>query len=121
MLRIVAVSCCALGLAVSLSGCGQPQASVLGKPSAPVVVSPVAKAKQARPATLVTVTGTMTEKCPTAGCWFILHDATGTIKVDTKAAGFTVVDVPMQSTVTATGKVVPDGSDRKIAATSVSY
>jgi len=45
----------------------------------------------------VVLHGRMTQKCPVAGCWFMLHDETGTIKVDTKNAGFVVVDIPLQS------------------------
>lgn len=63
----------------------------------------------------------MVEKCPTAGCWFRLRDRTGTIKVDTKSAGFVVVNVPLQSQVTVAGKVVPDGDDVMIEATGVRY
>ena len=41
-----------------------------------------------------TLSGTMTDKCPTAACWFHFKDATGAVKVDVKAAGFTVTDIP---------------------------
>ena len=41
-----------------------------------------------------TLSGTMTDKCPTAACWFHLKDTTGAVKVDVKAAGFTVTDIP---------------------------
>jgi hypothetical protein len=63
----------------------------------------------------------MIEKCPVAGCWFRLQDPTGTIKVDTKSAGFVVVDVPLQSQVIVAGKVVAEGSDVVLEATGLRY
>ena len=71
--------------------------------------------------TQVTIGGVMIEKCPVAGCWFRLRDSTGTIKVDTKAAGFVVVDVPLQSPVTVTGRIVAEGNDVILEATGLRY
>ncbi len=68
-----------------------------------------------------TLTGVMVEKCPTAGCWFRLRDSTGVIKVDTKSAGFVVVNVPLQTQITVAGKVVADGQDVQIEATGIRY
>jgi hypothetical protein len=70
---------------------------------------------------LVTVTGKMIEKCPVSGCWFRVQDGTGTIKVDTKAAGFVVVNVPLESKVTVSGKVVIEGDESIIEAAGLSY
>lgn len=124
MTRVANLGCCLL-IASALAGCGSHQAALLGKPPAAAVsslaVSPVATAQHAKLAQVVKLTGTMSEKCPIAGCWFYMFDKTGKIKVDTKAAGFTVAEVPLQSQVTVTGKVVTEGSERKIEATSVSY
>jgi len=69
----------------------------------------------------VTISGVMIEKCPVAGCWFRLRDSSGTIKVDTKSAGFVVVDVPLQRQVTVAGKVVAEGSDVILEATGLCY
>jgi len=69
----------------------------------------------------VTVAGVLIEKCPVAGCWFRLRDSTGVIKVDTKPAGFVVVNVPLESKVTVAGKVVAEGDDVIIEATGVRY
>jgi uncharacterized protein YdeI (BOF family) len=63
----------------------------------------------------------MVEKCPVAGCWFRLRDHTGTIKVDTKSAGFVVVDVPLEQKMTVAGTVTSDGDEVVLAATGVSY
>ena len=69
----------------------------------------------------VTISGVMIEKCPVAGCWFRLSDSSGTIKVDTKSAGFVVVDVPLQKQVIVAGKVVAEGSDVILEATGLRY
>jgi hypothetical protein len=50
-----------------------------------------------------------------------LRDSTGIIKVDTKAAGFVVVNVPLESTITVMGKVTTDGDEVVIAATGLRY
>ena len=63
----------------------------------------------------------MIEKCPVAGCWFRLRDQTGTIKVDTKAASFVVVDVPLQQTMTVAGKVATEGNEVVLEATGLRY
>lgn len=69
----------------------------------------------------VTVSGVMVEKCPEAGCWFVLKDPTGTLKVDTKTAGFVVVEVPLQRHLTVVGQIVTNGTERLLAATGVRY
>ena len=69
----------------------------------------------------VTISGVMIEKCPVAGCWFRLRDPSGTIKVDTKSAGFAVVDVPLERPVTVTGNVIAEGSDVILEATGLRY
>ena len=66
----------------------------------------------------VQVTGIMVEKCPVAGCWFILKDKTGTVRVDTKSAGFVVSDLPLQTPVTVTGTVAP-GDAPSVSATGL--
>jgi uncharacterized protein YdeI (BOF family) len=61
------------------------------------------------------------EKCPVAGCWFVLRDQTGTIRVDTKNGGFVVVDVPLKTTVVVAGQIATNGSERFLDATGVRY
>ena len=60
----------------------------------------------------------MIEKCPTAGCWFMLRDQSGVVRVDTKAAGFVVSDIPLNTKVTVAGKV-KSTAERQIAATGL--
>src|SRR6478672_3326638 len=44
---------------------------------------------------MVAVTGRMTDRCPTAGCWFYLNDGTGDLRVDAREGGFSVLGVPV--------------------------
>jgi uncharacterized protein YdeI (BOF family) len=115
LLTLVLLACAGLA-----TGCRKPSGTVLGK------------APKGQPRTIlavrsgdtppqVTIGGVMVEKCPVAGCWFRLQDSTGTLKVDTKSAGFVVVDVPLQSQVTVTGRIVADGSDVMLEATGLRY
>jgi uncharacterized protein YdeI (BOF family) len=69
----------------------------------------------------VVVSGVMIEKCPVAGCWFRLRDSTGIVKIDTKPAGFVVVNVPLESTVTVGGKIVTEGDQTVIEASGIRY
>lgn len=110
----------AAGLTAALSGCRQPGSSVLGVVSSGTPVN-VAAAVASTNVTSLAVQGIMTEKCPVAGCWFVLRDATGTLKVDTKSAGFVVVDVPLNSPVTVSGRMLHDGTGATLAATGVRY
>jgi len=109
-----------LMLLVLVGGCAKPHGSVLGRapkgdPRSVISV----KAGDTPPD--VTVGGVMIEKCPIAGCWFRLRDSTGTILVDTKPAGFVVVNVPTESHVTVSGKVVTVGDEVLIEAAGIRY
>lgn len=82
---------------------------------------PISVVKQIHADSQVVVRGKMTEKCPVAGCWFMLRDESGTIKVDTKNAGFVVVDVPLQTSLIVGGRAATNGTERFIDATGVRY
>src|ERR1051326_2883888 len=92
--------------ALTLAGCSQASQHVLGvAPASDVSIT--ARALAAAPAAQrVTLRGEMIEKCPVAGCWFMLKDQTGVVRVDTKSAGFVVTDVPLHTTLTVSGQVV---------------
>ena len=101
-------------------GCRKPDGKVLGKPPTGKESSVIAvRAGDIPPQ--VMIQGVMIEKCPVAGCWFRLRDRTGTIKVDTKAGGFVVVDLPLEIQLTVAGKVVSDGKDIVLEATGLRY
>lgn len=92
---------------------------VLGTP--PRQAAAIMAVRDLKPATgAVTLQGTMIEKCPVAGCWFVLRDKTGAIKVDTKDAGFVVTEVPLGASVTVGGTLAANG-ERRIAATGLLY
>ncbi|HET6456899.1 MAG TPA: hypothetical protein VFI02_21070, partial [Armatimonadota bacterium] len=64
----------------------------------------------------VTVKGAMTQKCPTAGCWFYVKDDTGDMRVDTAPSGFTISEIPLGKTITVYGKVVmTEGGSEMVA------
>lgn len=116
-MRLALVSFVSLFL---VAGCGKPSGNVLGK--APKgKTDNVLSVKGGTTAPQVVLSGVMIEKCPTAGCWFRLRDDTGVIKVDTKLAGFVVVNVPVDTKVTVGGKVIADGDDVQIEATGIQY
>ena len=81
----------------------------------------VSAARQAAKGTPLVLAGEMVEKCPAAGCWFDLKDESGIIRVDTKNAGFVVVDVPLHSRVTVAGQVRISGDERILDASGVRY
>jgi uncharacterized protein YdeI (BOF family) len=114
--RVLVLQAC-VGLA---TGCHKPSATVLGKaPKGQACTILSVRSGDTPPQ--VTIGGIMVEKCPVAGCWFRLQDASGTIKVDTKTAGFVVVDVPLGSQVSVAGRVVAEGSDVMLEATGLRY
>ena len=87
-----------------VAGCAGRRAEVRGQAPSGTPV-PVVRLAAAPANGMVTVRGTMVEKCPAAGCWFILQDGTGRVKVDLKAAGFVVTDVPTGGETTVTGRL----------------
>jgi uncharacterized protein YdeI (BOF family) len=109
-----------IALMVAAVGCSERTTHQLGAAvdAAPISIS---SAQKASSDATVAVRGTMTKKCPIAGCWFVLNDATGSIKVDTKAAGFVVVDVPLKTTMIVTGRITTNDSERVLDATGVRY
>ena len=63
----------------------------------------------------------MIEKCPTAGCWFMLQDNTGRVRVDLKAAGFVVTDVPTGGAVSVTGRLRRDVEEPVVVASGARF
>jgi uncharacterized protein YdeI (BOF family) len=106
---------------VLLAGCSEGETRQLGRSFEDHTVATVTVARQTNAEASIILRGIMMQKCPVAGCWFMLRDDDGTIKVDTKNAGFVVVDVPLQSTVTVVGRVMTNGSERFIDATGLRY
>lgn len=107
-------------VALLVAGCSPPGSHMLGAAVEGAAI-PIATVQQAPVESRAILHGTMTKKCPVAGCWFILHDLSGTIKVDTKNAGFVVVDIPLNTTLEVAGRVVTNGTERFLEATGVRY
>lgn len=101
-----------------LAGCHTAAPTVLG--TAPTTGDVVTVVQAARLTTNapVTLQGEMIEKCPVAGCWFKLRDQTGVMRVDTKAAGFVVSDVPLHAQLRVQGQADAAGG---VNATGVRY
>ncbi len=105
--------CVLLAIAViALAGCASAGGTILGKDPGASTATPVNSVKSSQD---TTITGVMYEKCPAAGCWFMLRDKSGVIRVDTKAAGFTVTDVPVNSEVTVRGTLKESGEPLLVA------
>jgi hypothetical protein len=65
----------------------------------------------------VALTGRMTDRCPTAGCWFYLNDGTGDLRVDARDGGFSVLGLPVGARLTVFGTVVREpGQEPELAA-----
>lgn len=102
-----------------LAGCDPRNAKVLGAAPAGTSMAVATVARSAGKA--IVVSGTMIQKCPVAGCWFVLRDESGTIKVDTKSANFVVLDVPLQTRVTVAGSLVTNEQEQVIEATGIRF
>ncbi len=113
-------SLCLVGSALLLAGCAWRGSTVLGKEPGGSAVS-VAAVRGLPEQTPVVVRGTIVEKCPVAGCWFFLRDTSGVMKVDTKSAGFVVLEVPLGTTVSVGGHTGGSGDVRVVNASGIRY
>lgn len=53
-------------------------------------VTPIAQITREQDGQSVTIEGAIEQVCPTTGCWAIVKDDTGQIRIDTQAGGFTL-------------------------------
>lgn len=95
----------------------------LGHPpqsAAPTTIAAVRRSPAALAGKVISLTGRMTERCPTAGCWFYLNDGTGDLRVDAGAGNFSVSGLPVGARLTVYGKVTQEpGEDPQLAAVGV--
>lgn len=105
--------------ATLLAGCHKAEIKTMGAPLASVPLISVKEMKASKGKTVL-VRGTMIEKCPVSGCWFKLQDKSGVVKIDAKAAGFVVSEIPLNTEITAGGKVTDDDSPT-VMATGIRY
>lgn len=113
--------CGALPGAILFGGCTAKQSGMHSDNVGRSNIITLAAVQKMKPSTPVIAQGTMVEKCPVAGCWFMLHDRTGTIKVDLKATTQNVVNIPLNSEVMVHGKVAQNGSQKMIQAVSATF
>ena len=106
--------------ALLICGCQSSRQHTLGSAFTDGDVKTVRALSAAKQSTPVVVQGEMIEKCPMAGCWFVLKDKTGVVRVDTKGAGFVVSEVPLNAHLTVAGTLTP-GAQPGIAASGVRY
>lgn len=67
----------------------------------------------------VAIEGTIIKECPHTGCWAVVEDATGQIRIDTKAGGFALPLHREGSKVQIVGQVIEkENGDLEIAAES---
>jgi uncharacterized protein YdeI (BOF family) len=110
----------ALGTVLQV-GCTPTGGTVLGASPEAGDLRTTADARSLPEGTSLLIKGELVEKCPVSGCWFVIKDDKGTVKVDTKASGFVVVDVPLHRTLTVTGKTAGKGDLRVVDASGVRY
>jgi uncharacterized protein YdeI (BOF family) len=114
-----AVALC-FGLVCFIGACKRQEGTVLGKSPTGELRTIIAVKAGDTPSD-VSLQGVIVEKCPVAGCWFRLKDSSGTIKVDTKSAGFVVVQVPLETKVTVAGRILHEGEETLIEASGLRY
>jgi len=56
-----------------------------------------------------------------AGCWFILQDSTGRVRIDTKTAAFVVTEVPLRTRMAVAGKVEQEEDVTNLSATGARF
>lgn len=67
----------------------------------------------------VAIEGTIVKECPHTGCWAVIEDSSGQIRIDTKAGGFALPLHREGSKVRIVGKVIEkENGDLEIAADS---
>jgi uncharacterized protein YdeI (BOF family) len=120
LVRRPARSVLSISAALLLGGCAGHRSEVRGHLQ-PGPSTTVARLASVSTNGSVTVRGTMIEKCPTAGCWFILQDNTGRVRVDLKAAGFAVTDMPTGGTVAVSGRLRRDAEEPVVIASGARF
>ncbi len=67
----------------------------------------------------VAIEGTIIKECPHSGCWAVIEDSSGQIRIDTKAGGFALPLHREGSNVRIVGQVIEkENGDLEIAAES---
>ena len=76
-------------LAGAVAYLARPQKELFGTPpAAQVATVAIADITPERLGQTVAIEGTIVQECPHTGCWAIIRDASGRIRIDTQAGGF---------------------------------
>jgi hypothetical protein len=125
-MRRVLIIACLLMLAACWTAWSLHAASTsreLGHPprtAEPATIAAIRRHPASLTGKMLSLTGRMTERCPTAGCWFYLNDGTGDLRVDLGAGSFSVSGLPIGARMTVYGKVVQEpGEDPQLAGVGV--
>jgi len=89
---------------VMLGGCTITAGHLLGKPKSD---------------TQTAIKGTITEICPTAGCWLRIKSATGSTRIELKNAGFVASDLKVGTQIEVWG--TQNSKTGNLDATGLSY
>src|SRR5712691_6723691 len=122
MQRLIIIACLLLA-ALGWAGWSLHAASSsreLGHPPRAAVTTTIAAVRRnpgAFAGKMICLTGRMTERCPTAGCWFYLNDGTGDLRVDAQQGGFSVLGLPMGARLAVFGRIAREpGEDPQLEA-----
>ncbi|HCA46964.1 MAG TPA: hypothetical protein DEP45_06230 [Armatimonadetes bacterium] len=67
----------------------RPQSAALGSAAADqVAVTKIGDLTAAQAGQTVAIEGTIAKECPSSGCWAVIQDDTGEIRIDTEKGGF---------------------------------
>lgn len=98
----------------------RPQGEVYGSKGVEAVSTvPIGELGEAHVGQRVAIEGTIKQECPHSGCWAVIADASGEVRIDTQQGGFALPLRREGSSVRIIGKVVEkENGDLEISAES---
>ena len=99
----------------------RPQTQTLGSPTAGATLetTEIGGLKQDSAGQTVQIEGTIAKECPHTGCWAVVRDETGEIRIDTQEGGFALPLKREGSRIKVVGTLeVKENGDLEISATS---
>lgn len=83
----------------------RPKAEALGRYSADVQTVRIGELGETHVGQRVAIEGRIVEECPHSGCWAVIEDATGQIRIDTNKGGFALPLHREGSTIRVVGEI----------------
>lgn len=98
----------------------RPQAESLGaEPAGDAQTVSIGDLSEAQVGQTVAIEGTIDQECPHSGCWAVIDDGTGQIRIDTQKGGFALPLKREGSQIRVVGELEStDGGDLQISAES---